>query len=322
MKISLNLGGGSARGFAHIGVIRCLLKEKVPFDMIIGISAGATVGAIYSSKPDVDHLEATMLDMINSPEFQGSLLGNFTKRINQDEDENILKRINKLYAKTSLLGKMLLTTGMMSQEEIEDILYKYIPNIDISDTYIPLSIVTVNLVTGKKHVFQEGSLREAVIASSAMPLVCPPRIINGTPFVDGGVLDKVGIDTSYDMQIPYTIAVDVSNETLNKSMIANAIDVILRTEEIASVYRRKKQIAQATVLIQPIVGNIHWADYSSHKELIERGYEATQAKIEEIREKLKLTSAFKKIFTFLNRKPTPATHKIEIPSIKDPSSNA
>ena len=167
-----------------------------------------------------------------------------------------------------------------------------------------MAIIAVDLITGQKVIFEKGSLRETVTASSAMPLVCPPKVIYGVPYVDGGILDKVGIDTAHDMKIPYTIAVDVSNEKLNESMLRNALDVILRTEEISSVHRRKKQLEKATVLIQPIVGNIHWADYSSHKELVELGYEAAKAKIEEIREKLKLNSLFKKSFTFFRKKPS------------------
>ena len=124
MKISLNLGGGAARGFAHVGVIRCLVEERIPFDIMIGVSAGATVAAIFSSKPDVDHLEATMLDMVHSSEFQKSLLGSFIRRVNNLPDDNILERINKIYTKSSLLGKMLLTQGMMSPEEIEAIINK------------------------------------------------------------------------------------------------------------------------------------------------------------------------------------------------------
>ncbi len=302
MKVSLNLGGGAARGFAHVGVIRLLEEEKIPFDMIIGVSIGAFAGSIYAIKPDYHHLKKVVVDFVQSKELQVTALGNFAKMMDHEKAKSIIVKLGDVYKKGNLLSRALLSPGLITKEEVDSFMFPSIPDIDIRDTEIPFACVAVNLYEGKRVVFEKGSLRETVIASSSLPMVLPPRIISGVPYVDGGVLDKVGIDTAYELGMDHIIAVDISNERLQKSMIKNSIDVLIQTEDIESVYRRKQQIKQATILIKPIVGHIHWADYSEHDKIIDAGYEAARNHLEEIRNKLKLTSPFKKIFAFFGNK--------------------
>ena len=298
MKISLNLGGGAARGFAHIGVLRLMEEEKIPFDMIIGVSIGAFVGAIYAAQPDVKHLRKTALEFAHSDGMHDTILDNFAELMDPKKSKGILEKVSDAYVKSSLLGKILFTQGILTQAEVDRMMLASIPDVDIRDTKIPFACVAVNLYSGQRVVFEKGSLRETVIASSSLPMVFPPRMIKGAPHVDGGVLDKIGIDTGYELGVDHIIAVDVSNEGLGKSVIKSSIDVLLRTEEIAAVYRRKKQLKQATILIQPITEHIHWADYSMCEALIDVGYQAAKDQLDEIRDKLKLVSPFRKFFTF------------------------
>ena len=299
MKVSLNLGGGAARGFAHIGAIRLFEEEKIPFDMIVGVSMGAVIGSIYASKPDSRYLKNVAVDFVHSKAFQDTLLGHFSEMMNSEKAKNIITKLGDAYKKGHLLSRVFLAPGLISKEEVDNFMFPSIPDIDIRDTEIPFACVAVNLYEGKKVIFEKGSLRETVIASSSLPMVLPPRIISEVPYVDGGVLDKVGIDTGYELGMDHIIAIDVSNEKLQKSMIKNSLDVLIRTEDIESVYRRKKQIKQATILIEPTLGHVHWADYSKYDTMIDAGYEAAREHLDEIRSKLKLTSPFKKMFSFL-----------------------
>ena len=124
-----------------------------------------------------------------------------------------------------------------------------------------------------------------------MPLVFPPVYIDSEPYTDGGVLDKIGIDTAKTMGVKKIIAVDVSNTEKWRRKITTGIDVMLRADEIAARYRKNIQLDDAAIIIRPIKDDIHWADYSAADAIIESGYQTTQEMIPEIRKQTKsLTS--------------------------------
>lgn len=298
--ISLNLGGGAARGYAHIGVIKCFEEERIPFHGIIGVSMGAIVGNVYATVPEAEFLEERMIDLIKSENFRTSPIGTWTRTMEQ-KPANLLNKMNQFYAQTGIAGRIFLAPGILPQEGIEATLHPYIADINIENTRLPFATVAVDLAQGNLHVFDSGPMRPAVLASAALPLVFPPQVIDNTQYTDGGVLDKVGIDSAHLLGVQKMIAVDVSDEDLPEAMIKNSLDVMLRSEEISSRFRRLKQLQKADVVIQPIKGNIHWADYNAYRELIDQGYENTCAEIERIRDALKLTHPFKRFFSFFNR---------------------
>ena len=273
MKISLNLGGGAARGYAHVGVIRALVEHKIPFDMIIGASIGALVGASYALDPDVDRLESSMIKFSTSGPLQNTVMKQFADLMGAQGAKGMIDKLSAKYMKGNLIRKVLLTKGILRAEEFESMIAYCIPDLDFKSTKIPFTCIAVDMYSGKRVLFQTGSIRNAVIASGSLPMICPPKVIGGVPYVDGGVLDKIGIETGHELGVKHIIAVDVSNETIEQSSIRNSLDVLVRTEEIASVHRNKNQLKRASVVIKPIAGNIHWADYTKHEELIQTGYD-------------------------------------------------
>ena len=286
-RITLALGGGAARGFAHIGAIRALNEHQVPFDMIVGVSMGAIVGSCYALVPDVDFTRERMSDLVYSDAFNESLIGTWSKTFGQ-KAKNILKRMNSVLTRTNAMGKMFFAKGILENHGVTEVLGPYLPDIRISNTRIPFACAAVELKRGLLKIFYgNDNLREAVIASASMPLVFPPRVIEGVEYVDGGVLDKIGIDSCNQLSSKFIIAIDVSDEKLPDNPAVNALDVMLKTEEIASLYRRERQFNRADVIIQPISGTHHWADYSAWKEFIDMGYEKTRSQIKEIKSKLR-----------------------------------
>ncbi|HNJ66327.1 MAG TPA: patatin-like phospholipase family protein, partial [Turneriella sp.] len=156
----------------------------------------------------------------------------------------------------------------------------------------------VNIRTGELRVFQgTDRLRSAVVASASMPLIFPPEKIDGEWYVDGGVLDKLGIETAARIGADRLIVVDVSDEKLPDNLPRSGFDVMLKTEEIASEHRRSLQLARAKLVVRPIRGNYHWADYSAAEAFVQMGYEATQDKMSDIR----AIATGKRVFGFLRR---------------------
>lgn len=293
----LTLGAGAARGFAHVGVLRCLEQEKIPIDMIIGVSMGAIVGSIYSVIPEADYVENRLIKLIHSAKFIDTPIGQWTLMLHE-EKKNILKRFNRVFFQTEMLGKMATKKSLVSANEYEGFLTPYIPNTNIEDTRIKFGAVGVNIDTAATRLFTRGSLRSAVLASAAMPFMLPPKDINGKKYVDGGVLDKMGIDSARRLKPKNIITVDLSGDNFDTDPIINSIDVLIRTIDIASYHRRKEQLKKVDILISPIQSDLHWADYNAYREFINMGYEETCKKINCIREKLKLNSFWKRIFIF------------------------
>lgn len=296
-EITLNLGGGAARGFAHVGAIRALVENDITFTRIIGVSMGSICGAVYSFMPDPDFLEKRLKQLIEFEAFRDSVVGSWTA--NQDSAaKSIVRRAQKILTSTNILRRIFTATGVLTAADVHAVLHPFLPDVPMSATEIPFATAAVNIRTGELRVFQGSDrLRPAVTASASMPLIFPPEKIDGEYYVDGGVLDKLGIETAGRLGADRLIVVDVSDEKLPDNLPRSGFDVMLKTEEIAAEHRRSIQLSRVRVVVRPIRGNYHWADYSAAESFIQMGYEATQEKIADIR----AIATGKKVFSFLRR---------------------
>lgn len=296
-KISLNLGGGAARGFAHVGAIRAMVEHDIHFDFLVGISMGAICGGIYSVMPDVDFLEKRLKQLITFDAFKNSVVGTWSS--NQEPTaRGFVQRAQKIFAGTNILRRIFTAPGVLTPGDVQGVMYPFIADVSMSATEIPFATAAVNIRTGELRVFQgNDKLREAVIASASMPLIFPPERIGREWFVDGGVLDKLGIETAQHIGATRFIVIDVSDETLPDNVPRSGFDVMLKTEEIASEHRRKIQLRAANLVIRPIKGSYHWADYSAADAFIRMGYEATLEQMAQI----KSIASNRRLFGFLSR---------------------
>lgn len=296
-SISLNLGGGAARGFAHIGAIRAIVEQDIRIDLLVGISMGSICGGIFSVMPDVDFLEKRLLQLINFEMFRSSVVGTWTS--NQEETpRGIMKRAQKIVSGTNILRRMFTAPGVIPHAEVHACLHPFIADIQIGSTEIPFATAAVNIRSGELRIFKgKDRLRPAVTASASMPLIFPPERIGHEQYVDGGVLDKLGIDTAKQLGATRLVVIDVSDETLPDNVPKSGFDVILKTEEIASEHRRMIQLAKADFVLRPIRGNYHWADYSAAAEFVHMGYESAVEHMSAI----KAIARARRVFGFLRR---------------------
>jgi len=175
-KIGLALGAGSAKGFAHIGVLQALDEAGIQIDMISGSSMGAIIGGIYSVGTDLYMLEK------------------FIKSI-------------KLYDYLDV--KLPLTGGLLKGERLQELVRVFTHDKTFAETKIPFSCVVVDAETGKLDVLEEGPLHESIRASMSMPAFFEPVQLNGKTYIDGGVLERVPCKTLRDHGMDVVIGVDV-----------------------------------------------------------------------------------------------------------------
>lgn len=254
-KVALVLGGGAARGFAHIGVIRALEREKVPIDVIVGTSVGSLIGAIYAADRNSFDLEWTAFLLEKDSIFDFGLMSAITGM------------------------------GAAKGDKLEEFVRAKVPIANIEDLRIPFAAVATDLNRGTRVVLDKGSVARAVRASSAIPGVFPPVLHQDKLLVDGGVIDNVPVSVAREKDVDLVIAVDIGQQVINYN-ITNVLDVMLQSISIMAAENAKVRKKEADVLIAPKIGDVGMIDFSQKKRCMQAGIDATEAAMPEIRAKI------------------------------------
>jgi NTE family protein len=251
-KIGLALGGGGARGFAEIGVIRALEREKVPIDVVVGTSVGSLIGALYADTGKSLDLEFSALEVTNEDLFDYKALA-------------------------------ILSGGFVKGERLEEFLGGKLKHRDIEQLSIPFAAVATELRTGKTVVFDRGPVIRAVHASAAIPGVFVPVTIDGRIFVDGGVTDPVPADVARSLGAEVVIAVSIPSAVPAKTP-TNPLEVAYHSVTLMAAEIGRLRCQEADVVITPDVGDTAYDDFTRKKQLIEAGEAATLAALPAIKE--------------------------------------
>ncbi len=239
-KVALVLGGGGARGFAHVGVIRELESAGIPIDLIVGVSVGSLIGALYADTADSFKLEWKAFKIEKKHIFDYKVIN---IRESLARGEAIVK-----YIETNLETQF------------------------IEQLKIPLAIVAVDLNTGQRVIFRKGLIKTAVRASAAVPGVFTPVPFEDKLLVDGGVLGNLAPQVARDLGADLVIGVDIGKSRTNFSgETPNALNVILESIDIMGSEIVRLNHDQVDFLIKPELGNVGITDFSKKKELIEAG---------------------------------------------------
>ncbi len=247
-KIALALGGGAARGFAHVGVIKALEAQGIVPDIIVGTSAGSVVAALYAGGANGFELQKLALSM---------------------EDGSVSDWV-------------LPDRGFIRGEALQNFVNKALVNRPMNALPRKLAVVATELQTGEMTVLRSGDVGLAVRASSSVPGVFQPVRIGGREFVDGGLVSPVPAKVARDMGADLVIAVDISSKPKN-AKVSSMIDVLLQTFTIMSTTVAQYQLGQADVVIRPDVGSIGGTDFQSKHLAILEGEKAAAEKMEQIR---------------------------------------
>jgi NTE family protein len=253
-KVALVLGGGGARGFAHVGVIRELEASKIPIDLIVGVSVGSLIGALYADSGDSFDLEWKAFKIEKKEIFDFTFLN--------------------------------ITNSLARGEAIKAYLDRHLKVKNIEQLKIPLAIVAVDLKTGQRELITSGSIRDAVRASTSVPGIFEPVPYKGKLLVDGGVLGNLP-DVARSLGADFVIGVNISKKRSDLSRETPGIlTVILESisimgEEIVRLNRERFD-----VLIEPDCGDIGLTDFTRKRELIDAGRRAAKRAIPIIKEKL------------------------------------
>jgi NTE family protein len=250
-KVALVLGGGAARGFAHIGVIKALEAQGITPDIVVGTSAGSLVGALYAAGYGGFDLQRAALQFDESfmtdwslPDrgfIKGEALQTF---VNQAVQQRPLEKLNKRFA-----------------------------------------VVVTDLQSGEQTLFRVGNTGMAVRASSSVPGVFQPVTINGHEYVDGGLTSPVPVHAARSMGADVIIAVDISNVP-RFGATKDSFDIVLQSFAIMGKQLAGNELADADIVIRPETGAMRSTDFNNRNLAIMEGEKAALAAIPSIKEKI------------------------------------
>ncbi len=279
-KIGLVLGGGGARGYAHLGVLKKLEEMRIPYDYITGTSMGSIVGGFLATGMETEELtqmvrDANWDDLFSDKTDREDLpfrrktddtLGLFGPKLGIGKDSDLLPR------------------GVMAGQKItfmfESVASQRVSTSNFDNLPIPFRAIATDIVSGRMIVMDTGELSMAMRASMSVPGVFDPVQREGALLVDGGLVRNLPVDVARDMGADVVIAVDVGTKLATKEELTSALAIIYQMSGLLTVSNTEKQIkalGDNDVLISPEIGDlISSADFNKLDEAIPLGYDATE----------------------------------------------
>lgn len=284
-KLGLALGGGGARGLAHIGVLKVLDEAGINISAITGCSMGAVIGGLYAYYGNALKVEEFILEAIKDPRFSKLDIETLSDN-NKIISRTYLEKFSE-YIKTRIHA--INTLGRLSyfDSDITDDIYNAIPDVQIESLRIPFSAIATDLTTGEEINFTTGSLRNIVKASSAIPGVFPPVSIDDYLLVDGSASESVPVRKVKEIGADRVLAVDVTKSLKINRPINNILDVLYRTEDVTSYQLSKIRLTEADLIVSPQVKELSWADFDGAKEIIKLGETAAKENLVKIKKLMK-----------------------------------
>ncbi len=281
-KVGIALAGGGAKGLAHIGVLKYLKEQDIRIDTIAGTSIGAIVGGVYSLNPDVSFLEIKARKLVDSEVFQELGLDKFSK----EHGGWFTKLKNKLRS-SKIIAETFFKYSLLPKDKTEKIFKSLFGKHTFKEVRIPFAAVALDLYSGEDVIIKEGFLWKAAQASAAIPGIFPPVKMGKKLLVDGGVTANVPINACIELGADVVIAVVFGKEPSPPGDIDTAMEVILRSDELAKLKLFRMLLDRADVVVEVNLKELHWTDFSEIDFCIEKGIEAAKRSLKKIKEVLK-----------------------------------
>lgn len=253
IKIGLALGGGAARGFAHVGVIQVLEEAGIQPSLVAGSSAGSLVAALYASGKTGSQLQQ-IAETMEEAVFTDWTLPLFSR-------------------------------GMLRGDALGRYVHQQVSGRNIEDTVLPLGILATDLNSGQGVLFQRGDIATAVRASSAVPGLFQPVPISGRDYVDGGLVAPVPVRQARAMGAEYVIAVDISAQP-EANAAGDVLQIMMQTFAIMGKSINALELRGADLVVRPPLAGVSGADFAARRRAIQAGRSAMLQLLPQLRAQL------------------------------------
>jgi NTE family protein len=284
--VGLALGGGAARGAAHIGILKALERADIPIHVIAGTSIGAIIGAMYSTHPNAPEIEKKAREYLQSAQFKRTQFDFLDQKKYCQKGPGFFYKFTHHIRRGIFYNLSLARKSLISEEEFMGHMEALIDDIDVGETHVRFAAIAADLNSGREMVLKTGPLRKAVSASCAIPGILPPVRLDGHELVDGGTTDLVPVQPASELGASLVIAVDVSKGIDSLFELSCGIDVVIRSEKITANALTQIRIQRADLVLKPDVQDVFWADFSKFDHCIQKGEEEANRSLNEIKKLL------------------------------------
>ncbi len=287
VRVGLVLGGGGARGAAHIGVLKELERLRIPVDAIAGTSMGAIVGGLYASGMSAEELERAILSLDWS-----KILSDTPRRRNlsfRRKQDDVQFPIDLEFGVRD--GELVLPKGVVQGQNLDLVLRELTAKVahisDFDTLPIPFRAIAADIENGDAHIMAGGDLARSIRASMSVPGLIAPARLDGKMLVDGGLVANLPIDVMRSMDVDVIIAVDVEFPLYSPEELQSALAI---TEQMLTILMRKETLRQIEtleakdILIRPELGTFASSNFSDAKDAIEVGFASIAAVEDRLRE--------------------------------------
>mgnify|MGYP000382545931 CR=1 FL=1 len=284
-KVGLALGGGGAKGGAHIGVLRVLERENIPVDFIAGTSIGSVIGALYALGYSADEIEEIMLsipwdkgysDTIPRQDlpFRNKQRGQFNIPLNIGYDQ----------------GEVKTPSGLLYGQSASLLLRQALGNLSIFSSFddlpTPYRAIATNLSTNEAVILSSGDLLVAAQASSNVPGVLAPIKYKGLLLVDGGMTKNIPVDVVKGMGADHVIAIDIGDNLARSQDLTDTFSILSQLSSFLTVTSSEEQKVLLTtndILLRPEIGELSTTDWSIFPEGIIKGEQAAERSLDSLK---------------------------------------
>ncbi len=286
--VALALGGGGARGLAHLGVLAVFEEEGIPVACLAGTSAGSIVAAMWATLGSTAALARWR-------EFLASGIPSTLPDVNLAEDvssrDSTLLQFARTVRRGTTVALALGRRSLVEHADLERALAFLLPDIPIEDLTPPCAAVATDFFSGRPVTIRRGRLLAAVAASSAIPGILPPYPLGDTWLVDGGVVAEVPVREAMAMTGRPIVAVDVSDTPADDEPERVKVPrALLRAGQFTHAALRREILPDADLVLRPAVGGIHWSEFSRFEECLAAGRQAAALALPELRRLARATT--------------------------------
>jgi NTE family protein len=260
-----------------VGALEVLLDSGFRFERVVGVSIGSLVAAMYAFDPDIERVRERALEFILSERFQQGCQRHLTGTRPTDGDENgsrtlsVYGRVAGYVRANRLFHRLVTRPSLLPRMILDDVISNLVPDADIADAEVPLSIVAVDLRSGRRVELERGPVREAVRASKSLPGIFPAVEWDNMLLADIGMFDSLPTVVARSYTDGYVIGIDVGAISRPWSQGNSALAALMRMDEIGESMLRTHSRNAADLIITPAVAQVDRFDFSRPRELVEAG---------------------------------------------------
>ena len=281
MKIGIALGGGGARGIAHLGVLRVLEQEGIEPALVAGTSAGALAGALWGLLGFEASVQAVRETVERESYRKIGFEGLRQKR------EGLVGTIVQFMRNGYTYTRAFASRSILSARYLEETLEHLVGEATFADLPFPFYVTCLDLRKGQDIILTSGKLRDALHASCAIPGLFPPVERDGLRLVDGGATMNVPVEALLLSGADFVIAVDVGGGVEEAEGEGKALDVLLRADRISSRKLTNLLLRLADFIIRPELGELSWTDFDKVDLLVQLGMEGARKQVRQLKRELR-----------------------------------